>query len=181
MIWMTSNFNTSFCSISVSSAFSDLHRCRLQVGWRCSGGDPGDSRSSVQTLEPPSHLNGHGLQKQVFFFRGLNIMSFTQSQSDLLVWTITSQLGPIFHERSVTLNSKKTHSATVDPNLLTFSQLHASHCLPFPFHKQWPQQLFQMRLHPGSSLFVEKIHRGAFWLQPILQFTIKYSIIIILM
>lgn len=34
-------------------------------------------------------------------------MYFTQSQSDLLMWTITPQLGPIFHERSVTLNSKK--------------------------------------------------------------------------
>lgn len=180
MIWMTSNFDTSFCSISVSSAFSDLHRCRLQVGWRCSGGDPGDSRSSVQTLEPPSHLNGHGLQKQVFFQRSKYNVFYTES-----VWLahVDNNLSvrSYFPWKICHAQLKKTHSATVDPNLLTFSQLRASHCLPFPFHKQWPQQLFQMRLHPGSSLFVEKIHRGAFWLQPSLQFTIKYSIIIILM
>lgn len=41
---------------------ANLRRCRLLVSWQCSDGGPGDSGSSAQTSEPPSHRSERWLQ-----------------------------------------------------------------------------------------------------------------------
>lgn len=99
------------CNAVMSSVFSDLRRCRLQAGWQCSGGVPGGSGSSVQTSEPPSHLNGHWLQKQFKKKkkRGLNMMHFTVATTLALLVTLTCSCKKpkVLSVTSDTLNSKE--------------------------------------------------------------------------
>lgn len=73
---------------------ANLHRCRLPADWQCSGDDPGDWGSSVQTSGPPSHLSGHSLRTHISISTHLSIIP---GRIDIILHIITLPLPVLQH------------------------------------------------------------------------------------